>query len=103
MGLGVYLRAHGWRTKIDEDVRRLGGFCGKPPTPGFVDDCHARDQEATNETIGTVLGLAGLVGASGLGLGGLLVWATAPSTPAVKSARVQVVPTLGGVVVQGQF
>lgn len=103
VGLGVYLRAHGWRTKIDADVNRLGGFCGTPPTPGFVDDCHARDQEATNETIGTVLGLAGAVGAGGLALGGLLVWATSPPSSPAKSARVQVVPTLGGVVVQGQF
>ncbi len=60
IGLGVYLRAHDERVKIEQQTLALGGFCGTPPTRGFVDDCRAKDQEATNETIGMVIALSGL-------------------------------------------
>jgi hypothetical protein len=85
-GLGVYLRAHDERVKIDEQTRALGGFCGRTPKPGFADDCRARDQEASNETIGTVLTIAGLGGAAALGTG-ILVAVLADSASTTTTAR----------------
>jgi len=114
VGVGVYARAHDERTKIERETAQLGGFCGAPPTPGFVDDCHARDQEAWNETVGAVLGIVGGAGLGGLGMGVLVAALSGPDAPPAPksaraagrkgtSARVQVVPVLGGVILQGEF
>lgn len=103
IGVGVYLRAHDERAKIESDIQRVGGYCGPTPALGFKDDCHARDQEAANETVGTVLGLTGGIGVGGLVLGGLMVLLTRPSPAPAKSLAVRVVPTFGGVQVEGRF
>ena len=91
VGLGVYLRAHDERVKIEQQTRALGGYCGRTPPPGFVDDCRARDQEAGHETVGTVLTIAGLGGAAAIGTG-MLIALIGESLPPSSAARSQSAP-----------
>ncbi len=85
------------RTKIDRDIQRLGGTCGPPPVPGFVDDCRARDQEAGNHTINLGIGIAGAALAAGA------VAVTLGVAFKVPEKNLSVLPGPGGVWVRGRF
>lgn len=103
-GVGVAVHAANERAAIDDGIRRFGGSC-PASSPGFADDCFARDEETGNETAGKILTAVGFAGAGVTGLGTLL-YATSPglfrsSEPA--AARVQIVPAPGGIVVRGVF
>ena len=111
-GLGVYMRGHDERVKIEIQTRAIGGRCGPPPTVGFVDDCHARDQEAFNETVGMVIAIAGLGGLGALGSGVLLVVLTEPTpgaAPVAAAAKTGTFPRVAiglgpaSVVLHGNF
>jgi hypothetical protein len=55
-----------------------------------VDDCRARDQEASNETVGMVLAIAGLGGFAAAGVGAVV--AVVSGGPRAAAAT----PTSGG-------
>jgi hypothetical protein len=96
-GFGAMVAADGERTKIERGIRAFGGTCKPQPLPGFVDDCHARDQEASNQAIGLGIGIGGTalaLAAAGVTLG------LAFRTP---QASVAVLPGLGGVWIAGKF
>lgn len=103
-GLGVAVRAAGERAQIEDGVKRFGGAC-PASSPGFTDDCHARDQEAGNETIGKILAGTGFA-AAGVASLGTLLYATVPAlrgNASPSAVSLQVVPAPGGVVVRGTF
>ncbi len=104
LGVGVAVRAAGERAKIEDGVEQFGGAC-PASSPGFTDDCHARDQEAGNETIGKILAGTGFAAAGVAGLGTLL-YVTVPAlrgSASPTAARLQVLPAPGGVVLRGTF
>lgn len=102
VGLGMYARGHDGRTTLERQISQLGGRCGALPATGFVDACHARDQETTNELIGAVIGTVGAAGLTSLWLGAL--WAQLADRPASpKTSAIQVLPALGGLAIKGSF
>ncbi len=104
VGAGVAVRAADERAKIDDGVRTFGGAC-PASSPGFADDCRARDQEAGNETIGKVLAGTGFGLAAVAGLGTML-YVTVPGvrgSAAPAAATLQILPAPGGLTLRGTF
>ncbi len=96
-GFGAMIVADGERSKIERGIRLFGGTCTPQPLPGFVDDCHARDQEASNQAIGLGIGIGGSV------LAAAAVGVTLGLAFRTPSAKVAVLPGPGGVWIAGQF
>lgn len=96
-GFGAMVVADGERSKIERGIRTFGGTCSPQPIPGFVDDCHARDQEANNQAIGLGIGIGGSV------LAAAAVGVTLGVAFRAPAAKVAVLPGPGGVWIAGQF